>query len=265
MATFTLQPSGADKWLRRARPLLGTLVDVGVPVGHEAALHAAFQALTHAQKCMSAHEAGSDLTRAHRASVGEPVRVDPATAEVLGLAEQLHAQTDGLFDVALASGRWRVDMWDAQPHLTRLDEATHIDLGGIAKGWAVDQAVLAAQALGAPAVWVNAGGDLRTQGVCVPVYLRDEACGGVRPWAEVCDGALATSDFGDQARSKLSGQRRSPYLSVAAPLCVWADALTKVMAILGRPDHPVAEQLLVHHRAQVWFHQTRYSLPAETT
>ena len=192
------------------------------------------------------------------------MRVDPATAEVLSLAEHLHAQTGGLFDVALASGRWRVDIWDAQPHLTRLDEGTRIDLGGIAKGWAVDQAVHAAQAHGAPAVWVNAGGDLRAQGVCVPVYLRDEVCGGVQPWADVCDGALATSDFGDQARAMLSGQRHATHLSVAAPLCVWADALTKVMAMLGRADHPMAEQLLVHHRAQVWFHRAPASPPAGT-
>ncbi len=261
MHLFAPIASDAGAWLRRARPLLGTIVEVGVPAGQDAALAAAFEAMAHAQACMSIHVPDSDLSRAHRAKAGEPVRLAAVTATVLEMAAQLYQQTDGLFDVALGSGRWCLEMIDACPHLIRLDEATRMDLGGIAKGWAVDEAIRAAQAHGARAVWVNAGGDLRAEGLSVPVCLRDEAQGGVRPWAEVADGALATSDFGDGARAVLAGHRRASHLSVAAPLCVWADALTKVMARLGRSDHPLAVRLLAQHRAQVWFHGDNATVP----
>jgi thiamine biosynthesis lipoprotein len=223
------------------------------------------------------------------------VPVHAWTAEVLQLAAQLHAQTDGLFDVALGTGRWALQpalparqqrQQGAGHALIRLDAGTRLDLGGIAKGWAVDQAVRAAQAAGAPAVWVNAGGDLRAQGVAVPVVLRDERLGGVRPWATLQDGAMATSDFALGARSALWGAvachgrreastddsadadadadadavqqwgRKQPMLhvSVAAPCCAWADALTKIVALAGQLEAPLVQRLLASYQAQAWLH-----------
>lgn len=243
-------------WLRRARPWLGTLVDIGVPTGCDAALEAAFDAVALAHRLMSVQDAGSDLSRAHAAEAGVPVPVHAWTAEVLGLSQGLHARSDGLFDVARGTGQWALQpmQGDAGPCLVRLDANTRLDLGGIAKGWAVDQAVRAAQAAGAAAVWVNAGGDLRTQGVTVPVRLRDEREGGVHQWLELRDGAIATSDFTPGARSELAGTLRAAHVSVAAPECVWADALTKVLAQLGTADHPLAQSLLETHGAQAWVH-----------
>lgn len=246
-------------WLRRARPWLGTLVDIGVPTGCEAALEAAFEAIALAHRLMSVQEDGSDLSRAHAAQVGEPVSIHPWTAEVLRLSQDLQVRSDGLFDVARGTGRWAVgrgtdDVGEAVPTLVRLDDATHLDLGGIAKGWAVDQAVRAAQLAGAVAVWVNAGGDLRAEGVTVPVRLRDEREGGAHSWLQLRDGAIATSDFTPGARSELAGTLRAAHVSVAAPECVWADALTKVLAQLGTAAHPMAEALLQAHGAQAWVH-----------
>lgn len=243
-------------WLRRARPWLGTLVDIGVPTGCDAALEAAFDAVALAHRLMSVQDAGSDLSRAHAAAVGVPVAIHRWTAEVLRLSQDLQARSEGLFDVARGTGRWALhpEQDDADPCLVRLDANTRLDLGGIAKGWAVDQAVRAARAAGAAAVWVNAGGDLRTEGVTVPVRLRDERAGGVHQWLQLRDGAIATSDFTPGARSELAGTLRAAHVSVAAPECVWADALTKVLAQLGAADHPMACALLTAHGAQAWVH-----------
>lgn len=246
-------------WLRRARPWLGTLVDIGVPTGCEAALEVAFEAIALTHRLMSVQEDGSDLSRAHAAAVGVPVPIHPWTAEVLRLSQDLQVRSDGLFDVARGTGRWAVGRGtngagEAVPTLMRLDAGTHLDLGGIAKGWAVDQAVRAAQLAGAAAVWVNAGGDLRAEGVTVPVRLRDEREGGAHSWLQLCDGAIATSDFTPGARSELAGTLRAAHVSVAAPECVWADALTKVLAQLGTASHPLAQALLEAHGAQAWVH-----------
>jgi thiamine biosynthesis lipoprotein len=108
---------------------------------------------------------------------------------------------------------------------------------------------------GIEAGWVNAGGDLRAFGnVDTPVQLRDEATGGVRTFATLRDGAFATSHFGPDSRSRLAaGARATPpraYASVAAPLCLWADALTKVVALSGDTSHP----LLARFAACAWLH-----------
>ena len=115
----------------------------------------------------------------------------------------------------------------------------------------------AARDLGIRALWVNAGGDLRAQGVALPVSLRDERAGGVTPFGTLCDAALATSDFREGARAHLwrhdSGDGLRRHVSVMAPTCATADALTKVIAAWGMGD-PRAQVLLQAHRAQAWVH-----------
>jgi len=248
-------------WLRRARPLLGTLVDIGVPLGYGAALLAGFEAMAQVQACMSVYEPDSDVSRSHAAQVGAPVPITAMTAQVLTLCADVAQRSEGLFDVSLGSGRWQLEAVSGADHLIRLDEGTCLNLGGIAKGWAVDHAVSVMQACGVPALWVNAGGDLRAHGVTVPVWLRDESSGGARLWAQVDDGAMATSDFSSQARASVSGICRAAHISVAAPLCAVADALTKVVAQCGSLAHPVLADLLRHYEAQAWIHPARHETP----
>ncbi len=245
-------------WLRRAQPLLGTLLEMGLPMsgdeGH-AALAAAFTAVREVQVCLSRFEAGSDVTRFHALRRGESMPMRPAMRLVLAAAQELQAASAGAFDISLGSapGGWSCD----GDTLRKLSDAVKLDLGGIGKGYAVDCAVQTLLAHGVKAGWVNAGGDLRAFGDAdLPVLLRDEACGGVRPFATLRDGALATSHFDRCSRSQLAGgahsrQIRAPaHVSVAAPLCLWADALTKVVAISGNTSHP----LLARFEASAWLH-----------
>jgi thiamine biosynthesis lipoprotein len=136
-----------------------------------------------------------------------------------------------------------------------LCEDVRFDLGGIAKGYAVDSAVEAMIAAGCEAGWVNAGGDLRAFGHArLPVSLRDEATGGVRVFATLSEGAFATSHFERDSRSQATGapdgRAVRAHASVAAPLCMWADALTKLVAISGDASHP----LLSRYGARAWLH-----------
>lgn len=240
--------------LRRAQPLLGTLVEIGVPLGaldmgvaHQA-IADTFAVVAQVQRAMSRFDPDSDVSRFHRAAVGQPLAINRHTREVLGLAAQLHAQTGGLFDVALGTGRWDLD---ADGHWVKLDEGVSIDLGGIAKGYAVDAAIGALADRLVPVAWVNAGGDLRVRGMALPVDLRDEAAGGVRRWGDVKDAALATSYFGPDARSVLHGSGKSLHVTVAAPACAQADALTKVVALAGLEK---STPWLDFFQAQAWVH-----------
>lgn len=241
-------------WLRRARPLLGTLVEIGVQGqdGAEAAIDAAFAAVQRVQSCMSRFEPDSDVVRFAALAAGETMDVEPETAEVLQAAWVLQVASGGLFDIT--QGRAPQGWHCEQRRLHKRAGAAAFDLGGIAKGYAVDRAVQALQHLGCAGGWVNAGGDLRAFGpVQVPVLLRDEEGGGARPFAQLGDGALATSCLGPRRRSQVwagGGRSVTAHVSVAAPSCLWADALTKVVAACGDAQHP----LLQAYGAQAWLH-----------
>lgn len=231
---------------RRARPLLGTLVDVGTDGD---GIAAAFEAIEQVQRRMSRFDPGSDIARFNALPAGAVIEVHAWTAEVLQAARSLREASGGSFDISVGSG---ADGWHCRGHqLLKRQAQVQLDLGGIAKGFAVDQAVRALQRAGATHGWVNAGGDLRVFGaIALPVTLRDEQAGGVRPFGQLSHGALATSRFAPDSRSRHAGAGVQAHVSVAAPLCLWADALTKVVAAHGRIDHP----LLAQHGAQAWLH-----------
>ncbi|RQP26198.1 FAD:protein FMN transferase [Piscinibacter terrae] len=237
-----------NAWVRRAKPLLGTLVEVGLPEG--AAMHdVAFAAISEVQAALSRFEASSDVGRFNAANEGDVIGIGTHAQSVLAAADVLRAETDGRFDISLGSGThaWRIDA----DRLHKLSAGVQLDLGGIAKGHAVDCAVTVLIAAGSPAGWVNAGGDLRAFGdIDLPLQLRDEATGGVRDFGLLRDGAFATSHFAPGSRPLAGSLAVHAHASVAAASCLWADALTKVLAITGDTAHP----LLARHGAQGWLH-----------
>lgn len=243
-------------WRRRARPLLGTLVEVGIqstPGDREDPFEAAFAAVLDVQQALSRFDPDSDVARFHALRSGQAVRMRPATKAVLTAARQLHLASDGIFDISLGTGPMG---WQCQgDDLVKLAPDTRLDTGGIAKGHAVDVAVQALMDQGCIAGWVNAGGDLRCFGdLDVPVHVRDESTGGVRRFADLREGAFATSHFDGGSRSRLVHGSDAPaapaHVSVAAPHCLWADALTKVVAIRGDTSDPI----LARFQATAWKH-----------
>ncbi len=227
-------------FLRRARPALGTLLDIGVSAGGgdgHAAIDAAFAAVARVEAQLSRFDPASEIHRFNAAAAGACIAIGADTRRVLAAAAALRHASDGVFDVSLGSGAdgWRCD----EAGLHKLGAGARLDLGGIGKGHAVDRAVAALQARGVSSGWVNAGGDLRAFGaVAVPIDVRDEATGGVRRFARLADGAFATSRLGAR------------HASVAAGQCLWADALTKIVIASGDASHP----LLARHGARAWLH-----------
>ena len=246
----------ASRTVRRARPLLGTLVEVGVclrspdAMGH-AVCDLAFDAIADVQRQLSRFDSRSDIARFNALPAGGWLDVQADTAIVLSAAQQLFGDSDGVFDVSLGSAPagWRL----RGQRLHKLRAEARLDLGGIGKGHAVDCAVQALQHAGVAGGWVNAGGDLRSFGTAVvALQLRDEQRGGVIDFGRLHDGAFATSHFGAGARSRLSaaGAPACSHVSVAAPTCLLADALTKVVAVSGDVEH----RLMARKGAQAWLH-----------
>ena len=260
--------------LRRAKPLLGTLVEVACDsLDPDAALHTseqAFAAVARVQHLMSRHEPGSELSAINRLAPGTWLSLCAATLEVLHFARTLSERTAGVFDVfstspdAPAGGTWRDLELDLPNQRVCKFAPLQADLGGIAKGYAVDQAVRALQLAGMAQGWVNAGGDLRVFGsVSLPLQVR-------APWnpAEFLDctalnhqAAATSASYWLETPRLRHGVTRRPAnaaasTTVVAPNCMSADALTKVVAALrsanGEHSGLDCTALLDHYKARAW-------------
>src|ERR1700759_2039135 len=90
----------------RARPLLGTRVDIRIDGLAEdqanAAIDAGFAAIADVHRLMSFHEPESDVSRLNRDAARAEVPVDPRTFAVLKRAQEIAAASGGLFDISCA-------------------------------------------------------------------------------------------------------------------------------------------------------------------
>ncbi len=253
----------------RCQPLLGTYVDVSLagnlsePELHQLC-HRAYARVREVERLMSFHDPDSELSIVNKSAVGEEIIVSPQTYKVLEFSQKLHAQSDGLFDPCIASQlvgkrllpspkrftlRPRGSIADLELDAGRLTVKKHqklwIDLGGIAKGFAVDQAFdfLTSQNC-LDHVSVNAGGDMRmTPYSDQQIYLRPHLAarfngGDVGMLREAC----ATSTVGgthQQATSfvvdPLKNQciSKSAMVSVFAHSAMQADAFTKICLLVA--------------------------------
>src|SRR5690349_2361808 len=148
--------------IRRCRPLLGTLVEITAfgrnQLQLEHAIDAAFGNVAKVQRLMSYHDPRSDVSHMNRAAFSESVIVHPWTWRVLEAAQEFARESDGIFSIAIAPilARWRYlpsqrsradatatwrDIFLRKDCRIFFRRKLTVDLGGIAKGFAVDRAV----------------------------------------------------------------------------------------------------------------------------
>jgi FAD:protein FMN transferase len=225
----------------RLRPALGTLVSLEARASDqtlaEGAVAAAYEAIRAAERRLHPTKPGSELARLNRAEPGRRLPAHPSTVAILGLCRELHRASSGRFDPALP-GQGSVMDWLPAPGAVIVRRRACIDLGGIAKGFAVDLAIEAMRRAGAVSGLVNAGGDLRVFGPRAwPIWLRNGP--GAARELLLQDCALAARDPGavhhpPEHRGYYAGGRhcagpRSAPVAVLAPRAAIADALTKVL------------------------------------
>jgi len=227
-------------------------------MGLDQAIDAAFLTIASVQNVMSFHDANSELSRLNAEAWKGAVKVSPPMYEVLALAQELHAMSDGIFDVTV--GRELVEQHllpthhflegedgvsgctadiELRPnHKVFFSKRLCVDLGGIAKGFAVDQAVDVLKAHGMAQGIVNAGGDLRCFGEkSVPISLRHPSSPARFVELSMTNRAMATSANAYAVCAQVDGRTRAflkrPYsVSVVAESCMKADAFTKIVFAL---------------------------------
>ncbi|MDP1864504.1 MAG: FAD:protein FMN transferase [Thiobacillus sp.] len=292
IAAASPQHGGA---LTRARPLLGTLVEISARGASTQALNTAieqaFVAVERIQSLMSYHDPKSDVSQLNRSGT-TGITVDPHTWFVLDTARSIAEASNGLFDISIAPELVRegylphhADFAPADAaanwqhiellpdHRVRFSRPLHIDLGGIAKGYAVDCALGALQDAGLLAGRVNAGGDLRLFGEAAEtIRVRHPgAATQLLPLCQLREGAVATSaSYFSQRQHQgrvvtplINAATRQPCIdirsvSVLTDQCMLADALTKV--VFAEPDRAIA--VLDHFGAHAVMIDADPTLPA---
>ncbi len=216
----------------------------------------------------------SELSRLN-AQPGTPVRVSPLLFSVLEEALRAANATNGLFDPTLeptirelgydrtfaslapdgapvqahpSLGAWRHVVLDRSVQTVALPIGAGIDLGGIAKGMAVDAGVALLESRGVESAMIEAGGDLAVLGLPPEEDAWWVAVDGLVGRVAITSGGLATSGVarrswrrggqvyhhlidprtGDSARSDLWS------VTAAAGSCAQAEVAAKVALINGR-------------------------------
>ncbi len=282
--------------VRRARPLLGTFVEISAGGLKNEKLHQAinqaFESVELVHQLMSFHDPKSDLSKLNLSAFKRPVKLHRFTYQVLKTCQKISRATGGLFDCTVAPSLMQ---WGYLPKVSgsscfqgnfkdiellpsekvAFKRPLCIDLGGIAKGYAVDLAVATLEHEGVSFGCVNAGGDLKFFGKKQPLYIRSpKHPGSFIFFGQAQNLAVATSSsyfsgksFGREKVSPLINPlTRKPCVedssvSVFASSCMIADALTKAVVACGdrNPD------FLKRFRAKAVILEARGITPAPKT
>ena len=235
--------------LRRLRVALGTWVAIEATAESEAvaagAIEAAYAEISEVQRRMHPERVGSDIAHINSAALRVRTPIHASTWEVLRLAQRLNGLTRGVFDPCLPSRPGRLtDLELAGPSVGSAPWVVRraplaLDLGGIAKGYAIDRAIAALRAAGCNAGAVNAGGDLRLFGARRETILLRYPDHSYQALS-LQNAALAVSDLDEPRRppehrgyyvrtgAALPARR---FAAVQAPDAMTADALTKCVLL----------------------------------
>lgn len=180
-------------WLRREEAIMGTAIGVELwsdeRAAGEAAIDAVIAEMHRIDAAMSPFKPQSELSCINRDAAAAPVRVSDEMFELLARAMAFSTLSNGAFDItyagvghlydyrarvkpsdeAIAKARAAIGyqhlLLDPQARSVRFArEGVRIDLGGFAKGHAVDNATAILKRHGIRHAFVSAGGDSRVIG-----------------------------------------------------------------------------------------------------
>jgi thiamine biosynthesis lipoprotein len=180
-------------WLDRHEAIMGTNIDVEIwhddAAKGNAAIDAVMEEMRRIDMLMSHYKPESELSAINARAFREPVVVDKELFDLIKESTHFSEITEGAFDITYASVgylydyrkhvkpteaqieaklpsvNWHNLLLDAKTNSVRFEhEGMRIDLGGIAKGYAVDRGIGILQARGVQHAVVTAGGDTRIIG-----------------------------------------------------------------------------------------------------
>eukprot|EP01060_Flectonema_neradi_P041592 TRINITY_DN9922_c0_g1_i1.p1 TRINITY_DN9922_c0_g1~~TRINITY_DN9922_c0_g1_i1.p1 ORF type:complete len:589 (+),score=98.10 TRINITY_DN9922_c0_g1_i1:44-1810(+) len=164
------------------------------------------------------------ISKYNNLPVGESIAVSPSLREVLLISDEVHKQTDGLFDPT-KTGDWatpKLSKTATDGYLLTKERNVQLDLCGISKGYAVDIITLKLQQEGFTDCYVEWGGDAKTIGGW-NVAIRDKD-DGILGHVITADMAVATSGTGRSVHCSVSCDQSIKTVSCLHSQCAFADA-----------------------------------------
>lgn len=274
-------PAHAE-WVQRISDgIMGTRITVELwsedKKSADEAIEAVLQEMRHVDESMSTYKPTSEVSAVNAGAAKAPMHISKELFDLLTTAREYSVLTEGAFDITYASVGY---LYDFRKHI-RPDEkqiakalpavnyrhvildankqtvffstkGVRIDLGGIAKGYSVDQGIEVLKARGFTRAYVSAGGDSRIIGDRFGkpwmVGIRDprQGEGSVITKIPLTDAAMSTS--GDYERYFDEGGVRYHHIidphtghsasrvrsaTVIAPLAIRTDGLSKTAFVLG--------------------------------
>ncbi len=272
---------------KSARPFLGTIVEITVADKDKTgqfvnnAINQAFAEIERVEGLLSRFKPKSDISRINAGAYIRPTKVSSETIWLIEQSILFSRLTDGAFDItsgplthawgfdekgkghipspeqlkeALSRVGYRhIDIIEPQQSVFLARAGMSLDLGGIAKGYAVDKAAAVLKKEGISSALINAGGDIyalggRSKAEKWRIAVKHpRKKGAVLTVLELQDEAVATS--GDYQKYIESGQERFSHIinpksgeacadmpasvTVKARDCLSADALATSIFVLG--------------------------------
>lgn len=300
--------SGAPILRRETQSCMGTQWHIALYAedasSANAGLEQAWAEIREIDKQLSHYQSDSELNQFCREAPHQDyIQVGEHLAEVLHAAADVSQKSAGYFDVTIApvanlwrrarakhalpkpeqlaeareKVHWQYVQFGKQPRQVRITKpGVKIDLGGIAKGYAVDRAIAVLQTAGIRTALVNGGGDLRAIGTTPESQGWPVEISGIRPsdsrrTLTLHNAALATSgdawqylEVDGKRYSHLIdphtgiGSTRRMSVSVHAPTCMQADALASALSVM-----PVEEGLALAKRLDVRVRIVQVTEPGE--
>jgi thiamine biosynthesis lipoprotein len=302
-----VSPGQESAVITRTQMQMGTLVKITAVARSEsvaqAAATAGFAEIHRLEELLSTWIPTSELSRVNASAGVKPVSVSQETMTVVQGAIQVAEMTDGGFNIAIgpAVDAWNVIEGRRIPKGSELEalrplvdlQAVHadmrkqtillekagmrIDVGGIGKGYAADQAVMAMKKAGALAGVVALSGDIKTFGQLpggrkFPIGIQHPRKeGAVLAFIDLEDEAISTA--GDYERffehdgvryhhildpKTLQSARGCQSVTVIAREGIWADGLDTGIFVMGVESGmrlveslPDVEAIIVDHEGVV--------------
>ncbi len=270
----------------RVKVLMDTFVQIAIydqnrsPSELEQIVAAAFEQIAAIERLTNVYDDSSVVSRINREAGYQAVTLDSLLRQLLDQSRDIYELSNGAFDITIETVKqfWNFSpenpripgdsllqahlRWVGMNHIRRQGDVVQfdspevkIDLGGIAKGFAVDRAMEVLKSHGITDAMVNAGGDLQT-------IASDLTRGKRRVWIKhprqsdrligyfpMDQGCVATS--GDYERFFLYDSVRYHHIlnpntgypargcvsvTIKAPTTTMADALATAVFVLGPED-----------------------------
>jgi thiamine biosynthesis lipoprotein len=285
IAYFFIQKNNSDKRLyREKRVLMGTFVEVVSP--RKEAIRIAFEEIARIEKLLSKYNPESEVYRLNKTGT---LKVSPETFYIIQRSKEFYHLSNGAFDITIAP---LMDLWGFTngdyntPSETKIKNALKlvgsdkiilhqssfviqfiasgikIDLGAIAKGYAIDCAVKKVRAYGIKDFLINAGGQVYCSGERFGkpwvVAIKNPRANELASYLELKNKAISTS--GDYEQYFFKNKKRYAHIinpktgypaensiasvTVIAEDGLTADALSTSIFILGKEKGGLIAQRL---------------------